>query len=355
MKKAGSARVCMLPRLSGVSGMASFQHRLAAGLAARGVEVCYDLSDEPYAAVLVIGGTRQLAGVWRARQRGIPIIQRLDGMNWIHRRRRTGLRHFLRAEYGNTLLALIRAHLADKVVYQSEFARCWWEQVRGPTHGPFAVIYNGVDLTTFTPDGQADRPDDRFRLLLVEGSLMGGYEQGLENAVALAQQVRDQGCLAHRQRMKEKEAPVELMVVGRVTPELHSHWEKRAGVPLFWAGVVPRARIPAIDRSAHVLFSADIQAACPNSVIEALACGTPVVAFDTGALAEIVTAEAGKVVNYGSNAWQLEAPDIPALAEATIEILQNQERYRRGARARAEDAFGLEQMVDRYWEVLFDQ
>jgi hypothetical protein len=47
-------RVCLLPRLAGVGGMVSFQHKLAAGLAARGVEVCYDLRDTPYAAVLVI-------------------------------------------------------------------------------------------------------------------------------------------------------------------------------------------------------------------------------------------------------------------------------------------------------------
>src|SRR5512134_3992933 len=97
-------RVCLVPRLNGVGGMVSFQHKLADGLRKRQIEVVYTLADRPYQAVLVIGGTRHLAGLWRARSQGIPVSQRLDGMNWLHRLgggRRTGVRHFLRAEYGN--------------------------------------------------------------------------------------------------------------------------------------------------------------------------------------------------------------------------------------------------------------
>ena len=59
-------RICLLPRLSGVGGMVSFQARLAAGLRKRGVEVCFDLADTPYQVVLVIGGTRQVSGLWQA-------------------------------------------------------------------------------------------------------------------------------------------------------------------------------------------------------------------------------------------------------------------------------------------------
>jgi glycosyltransferase involved in cell wall biosynthesis len=85
-------------------------------------------------------------------------------------------------------------------------------------------------------------------------------------------------------------------------------------------------RIPLIDRSAHVLFSADLNAACPNSVIEALACGLPVISYATGSLPEIITGDAGKVVPYGSNYWNLEPPDIDALADAAREVLANQVR-----------------------------
>jgi glycosyltransferase involved in cell wall biosynthesis len=95
-----------------------------------------------------------------------------------------------------------------------------------------------------------------------------------------------------------------------------------------------------------------LNAACPNSVIEAMACGLPVLAFATGALPELVTGDSGRVVPYGGDPWKLDNPDILALTEAAVEILQDQSHYRKAARQRAEEAFGMDKMVDRYLDVL---
>jgi glycosyltransferase involved in cell wall biosynthesis len=101
-----------------------------------------------------------------------------------------------------------------------------------------------------------------------------------------------------------------------------------------------------------LLYSSDVNAACPNSVIEALACGLPVLSFDTGALSELVKDDAGRVVPYGGDPWRLDPPDVPALSQAALEILREQDRFRQGARRRAEEAFGLDAMLDAYLEVL---
>jgi glycosyltransferase involved in cell wall biosynthesis len=251
------------------------------------------------------------------------------------------VRHFLRSEWNNFILATIRRSLADRIVYQSNFARSWWQTVYQGVRPTGTVIYNGVDLKAFHPQGDTRPPTDHYRVLLVEGRLGGGNETGLENAVQLVRQLN--------WKMPER---VELMVIGDVPPKLRAHYEGAHGGMITWGGVVQREQVADIDRSAHVLFSADLNAACPNSVIEALACGLPVVAYSTGSLPELITGDAGQVVPWGSNFWKLEPPDIPILVEAARAVLTDQDRYRPAARARAEEAFGLDTMVERYLSVL---
>ncbi len=332
--------ICMVPQALGLGGPASFQARMAAGLIRRGIEVNHDPLDPAVSAVLVIGGTKKLGELMRAKRRGVRIIQRLNGMNWVHRRRFTGIRHFVRAETGNWLLAFIRSRLADAIAYQSEFSQRWWNDARGDVKAAGVVIHNGVDLSIYTPSGPQIPPADRYRVLVVEGHLGGGYDQGLATAVRLVD-------LLNRRMDK----PVELCVAGD-TPESLKAQVAMPGVQIQWLGVVRLDEIPALDRSAHLLFSSDINAACPNSVVEALACGLPAVSFDTGALSELVTPEAGCTAPYGGDPWKLELPDVHALADCAQQILAAQGSYRAGARARAEQVFSLDLMVDRYLEVL---
>ena len=261
-----------------------------------------------------------------------------------HRRGAT----ILRAESGNLLLAFIRLRLAHAIVYQSRFSRQWWERRRGALAKPCSVVYNGVDLDTFSPQGAGNPPAEGYRLLLVEGSLMGGYEQGLEAAEGLAYRLASRlGEIAPPEAQK-----IELMVVGRVAPEVRQRWQAQARVPLHWAGLQPLESIPAIDRSAHLLYSSDINPACPNSVIEALACGLPVAAFATGALPELVPSAAGCVAPYGGDPWRLDPPDIDGLAGAALQVLADLPAYRRGARQHAEAHFSLERMLDGYLDAL---
>lgn len=321
--------------------MVSFRAKLSAGLAARGIQISDDLADPSCDSVLVIGGTRQLVGLRRAQRRGLPIVQRMDGMNWLHRRTRNGARHWLRAELGNWLLATIRERLASRMVYQSHFVHDWWQRKYGPGPKRYRIIYNGVDLQVFNPNGEGSPPGDRIRILMVEGSLQGGYEIGLQSAAGLA------NGLQHELGRK-----VELVVAGQVDEKIKAKWAQQSKTEIAWAGVVPQTQIPALERSAHLLYSADLNAACPNAVIEALACGLPVLAFDTGALKELVTDQAGRVVPYGGDPWMLDKPDISNLVRGAVELVQNQAAFRQGARERAEQAFGLDPMVEAYIQVL---
>jgi glycosyltransferase involved in cell wall biosynthesis len=333
-------KICITPRVDGLAGVASFRLKFENGLHARGVDVTYDLS-KPADATLVLAGTRHLLPLWKARSRGQRVVQRLDGINWVHKKRNTGLKHYLRAEYGNLNLSLIRSRIATKIIYQSEFSRKWWEDWYGKTRVSSSVIHNGVDLNTYSVGRDNISSYPPYKLLLVEGSLGGGYEMGLDNAIRMTEILQEKHKLL-----------VQLMVIGKISDEHKKQVEAKTNISINWIGTVPREQIPDMDRSAHVLFSADLNAACPNSVIEAMACGLPVVAFDTGALNELVVGDSGRVVPYGGNPWNIDPPDVESLADASVEVLQNQPRFRKSAREQAEKNLGLDQMVDKYLKVL---
>jgi glycosyltransferase involved in cell wall biosynthesis len=333
------SKICIVPRVDGTGGMASFRLKFEQGLRARGVDVTHDLSADSDAA-LVIAGTRNLIPLWRAGQRGQRIVQRLDGVNWVQRVRWAGAKYTVRAEYGNAMLAFIRGRFADHVIYQSQFIRKWWEDWYGAAKVPATVIINGVDLQTYTPEGEHNRPTDRFRLLLLEGSLAGGLNSGLFHAVALAEKL-------------SANFPMEVVVAGKVDDATQRSLQSK--VPVRFLGTIPREKIPALARSSHMMYSAEVNPPCPNSVIESLACGLPVIGFDSGSLKELVTEDAGCIVPYGGDPWKLETPDISALALSAEKILTQQDQFRTAARRRAESAFGLDQMVESYLKVLLEE
>ncbi len=324
--------------------MASFRLKFEQGLLSRGIDVTYDLSANAD-AVLVIAGTRLLLDLNRARRRGIRVVQRLDGINWVQRVKWSGVKYSVRAEYGNFMLSLIRSRFADRVIYQSQFIRKWWEDWYGVAKAPATVIINGVDLNTYTPEGESERPTDVYRMLLLEGSLAGGLNSGLFHAVSVAEKL-------------SVKYPMELVVAGTVDEGTKRNLHSK--VPVKFLGTIPRAEIPKLARSSHLMYCAEVNPPCPNSVIEAMACGLPVIGFDSGALKELVSDDAGCIVPYGANPWKLETPDISALAESAGQVLEKQNQFpptgtmRAAARKRAEAEFGLDQMVEKYLKVLLD-
>lgn len=331
-------RICITPFVEGTGGMASFRLKFEAGLKKRNIDVTYRL-DDSFDAALVIAGTRFLPDLKRVKRRGIRLVQRLDGINWVHRVKWSGIRYTARAIYGNFMLSLIRKQFADGVIYQSQFIKTWWEDWYGVANKPSNVIINGIDLDVYTSNGEHERPDKVYRMLLLEGSLARGLNSGLFHGVAVAE------------KLAEK-YPMEVVVAGTVDELTQKKLESK--VPVKFLGTVPREKIPGLARSSHLMYCAEVNPPCPNSVIEALACGLPVIGFDSGSLKELVGDSAGVIVPYSGNPWKLETPDIFALAESASQVLEKQEQFRTSARKRAESEFGLDKMVDSYLKVLLE-
>lgn len=86
----------------------------------------------------------------------------------------------------------------------------------------------------------------------------------------------------------------------------------------------------------------------PNTILESMACGTPVIGFDTGGIGEIVDYGVGTVVPKG---------DVRSLADAIVEFASNQSKREtcgKNARVLIENRYTLEIQAQKYLK-LFDQ
>ena len=315
-----------------IGGTGSFQERLTFQLQSLGWQVVYPEDRIAPDIVLVVAGTRKLRWLRRCQRQGIRIVHRLGGMNWLYR---TGCRtegpHVL-PMLRNYLFSTIRARFADTVVYQSEFARDWWNRDYGVWRGHQVVIRNGVDLNAFKPG----RQESRKRLVSVEGIVeYSPVNTGIIDV--LAREV-EFGSLADI-----------FEVYGKVSDTLRRRYAGYRKVRIM--GPVPRDQIHTVYPGS-VFVSLDVNAACPNSVIEALASGCSVVAFATGALPELVSPECGILVPYGADVWRLETPAYGALVDAVGQAFERRSELSPAARRAAEAKFSFTDVLQAYLQVL---
>ncbi len=223
---------------------------------------------------------------------------------------------------------------ADHVLYQSEFCKRSADEWLGEPRGSWEILYNAVDVRHFAPaDGSAGAEP----LLLLGGDQTQAYRLELAlRTLALLPEAR----LIVTGRLVSDPAPLlrELGLADRV--EL--------------AGRYSQGQAPALFRRAHLLLHTKVLDPCPSLVVEAMACGLPVVYPASGGTIELVGDDAGVGVPHPET-WDRDQPPAPeALAEAVRTVLADRDRYAAAARRRAVERFAVEPWLDRHGEVFDD-
>ena len=90
---------------------------------------------------------------------------------------------------------------------------------------------------------------------------------------------------------------------------------------------------------AHVLLHAKYHDPCPTVVIEALACGLPVIGSRSGGMPELVGDDGGELIDVPLSWDQPAAPEPEQIANAVMRTIPNWPARSRAARARAERLF----------------
>lgn len=207
--------------------------------------------------------------------------------------------------------------LADHTVFVSGFVRDLFLR-HGMEDGPHTIITNGADAAVFRPDG-VSRWDGTAPLRVVTHHWSPNYLKGFDIYERLDQLLR----------RAEYRSRFEFSCIGNVP----------LGVELANTRVVEPLEGPALAaelKRHHLYLTAARHEPGPNHVVEAMACGLPVLYLESGALPEYC---AGR--GLGFQLWDFER-----------RLEQAREDYDRLIRPDAGPPPGADEVADRY-EALF--
>jgi glycosyltransferase involved in cell wall biosynthesis len=224
---------------------------------------------------------------------------------------------------------------ADHVVYQSAFSKQSADLFLGEATGTWEILHNAVDTNHFVPGSEPPRDGP---VLLLGGDQTQEYrlELALRTLAALAQEHPD----------------ARLVVTGRlVSPVQPLVAELGLGGRVQVIGEYSQRDAPGVFRRAHLLVHTKVKDPCPTLVVEAMACGLPVVHPASGGTVELVGDVGGIGVPH-PDTWERDEPPPPeAMADAVDRVLRDLPSYAAAARARAVERFSLEPWLARHAEL----
>lgn len=287
--------------------------------------VVYALSSSPYLSENTI---------LRLKRRGIPIVHNQNGT-------------FYPAWYGGDWRAenqrmAYSYHLADMVFYQSRYCQEAANQHLGERKGAGEVLYNAVDTKRFVPK-QFKKNGEPIRFL-VTGRFGWHQHYRLETAIAGLHLALCEGLNAR------------LVIAGHFDPnsiQLIQEQIKRLEIQnaVTILGPYSQDDAPEIYQGSEIFLTTTHQDSCPNAVLEAMACGLPVLHSGNGGVPELTGPNAGVGLECPADWETPRPPTAEAIGEGMVAIAKTHESMGRAARDRAVERFDLKPWIRRHQEV----
>jgi len=235
---------------------------------------------------------------------------------------------------------------ADYVFYQSAFCKMSADRFLGRCKVGHRILYNPVDTQIFTP------ASDRIKGLKI--LLAGTHEHfyrvrcAIEMMAFLVKQIPE-ACLTVAGRIAWSEKPEHGLKEAKDLADA-----LKVGKNIVFKGPYTQQEAVMLFQTHHLLLHTKYNDPCPRLVVEAMACGLPVVYSSSGGVPELVGSDAGIGIPAPLD-WESDHPPDPGLlAKAVHQVTRDLERHQNAARKRAETEFDLRDWIKEH-ESVFQQ
>jgi glycosyltransferase involved in cell wall biosynthesis len=220
-------------------------------------------------------------------------------------------------------------HLADHVFFQSNFCKAAASHFLGERSGPSSVLHNAVDTQQFTP---LSITKPHFFTCLLIGKTPSNLTYRIETALLalhlsaiLGLQIR----LVIAGPISSLQYIIDIITLLRIQHLVDL------------TGPYSQDHAPLIYAKAHCLLSLTHQDNCPNTVIEAMACGLPVIYSDSGGVPELVPTKCGIPLSVTRSWITIDTPLPADILSAIMKVQANYESYSTEARSHAVKNFDI--------------
>ena len=249
---------------------------------------------------------------------------------------------------------LIRENLlaADEIIFQSDFSYRLTQKFVTPTL-PGQIIHNGIDLNTFKPQGTAFQEINPDTINMLMSHNFRPYHR-LHDGFRILRQLQ-----AHTEK------PVHLYVLGeddgKTFPAALAearHLDLTEGKDFTMLGKIPYQDLAPVYRSCNFMLNLSYWDTCPNVVIEAMACGLPILGVDHGGVAELVGDQGGILVSEQipftyldhQNPERMPKAPVDLYCEGAQVLLRSHKALGQQAREHAQMNYDISIIAQRYLE-----
>jgi len=193
---------------------------------------------------------------------GGKVVQRLDGIYYPSK-------HYGKYFELNKMLKKIYLEFADYVVFQSDYSREQCFAMLGiKDASEYSIIHNGVNKNMFFPDFSN-----------IPGGMIKFITTGNFRNIDMIEPV------VKALDILNKKVQLELHIIGPVVTESILSLFKRDYIIMHGSKKLPE--VADILKKSHIFIYSHLNPPCPNSVLEAISTGLPIVGFDSGAMSEL--------------------------------------------------------------------